>query len=95
MLFADALVQLQARVPMFRKGWDPQDGYLSFMPGMTHVWKIVLHPNPNAGNYIFSYEDFISDDWEVFAAAEVGTTVDAVDCSVIEEIAEIVEEVAA
>jgi len=71
MLFADALVQLQARLPMYRKGWDPQDGYICFMPGMTHVWKIVLHPNPNAGNYIFSYEDFISDDWEVFTEAKL------------------------
>ncbi len=66
MLFLEALEQLKARVPVHRKGWDPQDGYLTFMPGMSHVWKIVLAPTPNAGNYIFSVEDFCSDDWEVF-----------------------------
>ena len=82
MLFSDALVQLQARVPMFRKGWDPQDGYIYFMPGMTHVWKIVLHPNPNAGNYIFSYEDFVSDDWEVFNPANVVIEAENEECEV-------------
>ena len=70
MLFQEALVQLKGRVPVYRKGWQPQDGYLVFMPGMTHVWKIVLHPNPNAGNYIFSVEDLEASDWEVFKVEE-------------------------
>jgi len=69
MLFQEALEQLKARVPVYRKGWNPQDGYLVFMLGMTHVWKIVLNPTPNAGNYIFSVEDLCSDDWEVFTGA--------------------------
>jgi hypothetical protein len=67
MLFQDALVQLKARVPVYRKGWTEQDGYLTLMPGMTHVWKIVLHPSPNAGNYIFSVEDLEATDWELFS----------------------------
>jgi hypothetical protein len=66
MLFHDAMVQLQARVPMYRKGWDPQDGYVTLMPGMGHVWKIVLTPAPNAGNYMWSVADFLADDWEVY-----------------------------
>ena len=66
MLFSDAMVQLKARVPVYRTDWEPQDGYIVFMPGMKHVWKIVLHPTPNAGNYIFSVEDIDSDKWEVF-----------------------------
>jgi len=70
MLFQEALEKLKARQPVYRKGWSPQDGYLVFMPGMTHVWKIVLSPQPNAGNYIFSFEDFNSDDWEVFVISE-------------------------
>lgn len=70
MLFADALIQLKARVPVYRKGWDPQDGYLTFMPGMTHIWKIVLTPAPNAGNYMFSYADFMADDWDVFSESQ-------------------------
>lgn len=86
MLFADALVQLQARLPMYRKGWNPQDGYLTLMPGMTHVWKIVLHPNPNAGNYIFSVEDLCADDWEVFtiASAPVEAVAEVVPEAVVE-----------
>ena len=67
MLFSEALGQLKARVPVYRKGWEPQDGYLTLMPGMTHVWKIVLHPAPNAGNYIFSVLDLCGDDWEIYA----------------------------
>lgn len=70
MLFPEALEQLKARVPVYRTGWNPQDGYLVFMLGMTHVWKIVLHPTPNAGNYIFSVEDLCADDWEVFIISE-------------------------
>ena len=66
MLFSEALVQLKARAPVYRTGWEPQDGYLTLMPGMTHVWKIVLQPAPNAGNYIFSVADLESDDWDVY-----------------------------
>lgn len=82
MLFSDALVQLKARVPMYRTGWEPQDGYVVFMPGMTHVWKIVLHPNPNAGNYIFSVEDLDANDWEVFIEPKAPVE------SVVENVAE-------
>lgn len=66
MLFSEALAQLKARVPVYRTGWEPQDGYLTLMPGMTHVWKIVLHPSPNAGNYIFSVADLDAEDWAVY-----------------------------
>jgi hypothetical protein len=66
MLFKDAIVQLQGRIPMHRTGWNPQDGYIILMPGMAYIWKIVLQPAPNAGNYIFSLEDFLAEDWEVY-----------------------------
>ncbi|CAB4128575.1 Protein of unknown function DUF2829 [uncultured Caudovirales phage] len=66
MLFEEALSHLKARVPLYRKGWDPQDGYVVLMPGMSHVWKIVLQPAPNAGNYIFSVADLSADDWAVY-----------------------------
>ncbi len=52
---------------MYRTGWVPQDGYLVLMPGMKYVWKIVLEPTPNAGNYIFSVEDLEALDWDVYA----------------------------
>lgn len=68
MLFLDALKQLESGVAMRRQVWTPEDGYLSIMPGMKYVWKIVLLPNPNAGNFIFSVEDFLASDWEEFVA---------------------------
>lgn len=68
MLFSESLEQLKSRLPVYRTGWEPQDGYLTFMPGMTHVWKIVLQPSPNAGNYIFSVADLEADDWEIYSS---------------------------
>ena len=70
MLLSEALVQLKARVAVYRTGWEPQDGYVVLMPGMTHVWKIVLQPAPNAGNYIFSLADLEADDWAVYCEAK-------------------------
>lgn len=66
MLFSEALEQLQKGKVMCRQAWSLQDGYLKLMPGMKFVWKIVLLPNPNAGNYIFSVEDFLECDWKEF-----------------------------
>lgn len=66
MLFQEALKLLQAGEILCREAWKLEDGYLKLMTGMSHVWKIVLHPVPNAGNYIFSLEDLISSDWKKF-----------------------------
>ena len=64
MLFVYALERLKMGAAMRRKGWTEEDGYIALMPGMKYVWKIVLLPNPNAGNFIFSVEDFTANDWE-------------------------------
>ncbi len=66
MNFLEALAKLQAGYSMNRTSWTPEDGYLKLMDGMKFVWKIVLIPNPNAGNYIFGVEDFLADDWQEF-----------------------------
>ncbi len=66
MLFTDALLKLKEGVAMRRSSWDESEGYLKVMPGMDYVWKIVLKPNPNAGNFIFSIADFDRDDWVEF-----------------------------
>jgi len=66
MLFQEALKLLQDGETLCRDAWTLKDGYLKLMEGMSHVWKIVLEPAPNAGNYIFSVEDLISDDWKKF-----------------------------
>jgi hypothetical protein len=63
MLFYEALQQLHDGHGLRRSAWAEVEGYLKLLPGMKHVWKIVLAPNPNAGNFIFSVEDFESDDW--------------------------------
>lgn len=82
MLFTEALEQLKARVFVHRKAWTPEDGYLALLPGASHIWKIVTHPGMNAGNYIFSVEDFSSDDWQVFQLAKP-----VVEEAVVEEVA--------
>ena len=66
MLFEEALTMLKEGKSMCRAAWSLEDGYLQIMPGMAYVWKIVLKPNPNAGNYIFSVADFGEDDWQEF-----------------------------
>jgi len=71
MNFADALVQLESGVAMCRKSWTETDGYLVVMPSMAYVWKIVLLPNPNAGNFIFSIDDFNATDWTSYVVPVV------------------------
>lgn len=68
MLFTEALEQLHKGEGVRRTSWAESEGYLKLLPGMKYVWKIVLQPNPNAGNFIFSVEDFESTDWEVIDA---------------------------
>ncbi len=66
MLLNEALKLLQEGEVLCREAWTLEDGYLAMMRGMQHVWKIVLHPSPNAGNYIFSLADLLADDWKLF-----------------------------
>lgn len=66
MLLNEALAGLQAGKQLHRAAWDIKEGYLSLMPGMTHVWKVVITPSTNAGNFIFSLEDLLADDWQEF-----------------------------
>lgn len=66
MLFQEALDLLQKGEVLHREAWSLEDGYLTFMKGMQHIWKIVLEPAPNAGNYIFSLADMLAEDWKIF-----------------------------
>lgn len=63
MLFAEALELLKAGEHVVREGWTLEEGYLTFLEGMNHVWKIITHPGPNAGNHIFSVNELGADDW--------------------------------
>ncbi len=82
MLFLEALAQLKEGKSMHRASWTLESGYLKLMDGMDFVWKIVLLPNPNAGNYIFAVEDFLADDWQEFviskSSIEDAVVIDAV-----------------
>lgn len=77
MLFNEALVRLQDGLAMRRNFWAQSEGYLMLMPGMKHVWKVMMEPNPNAGNFIFSVADFLADDWEEFVDCDAGVDVPA------------------
>jgi len=68
MFFQEALQLLQNGEDLCREAWTLEDGYVKLMQGMKHVWKVVVHPTPNAGNYIFSLEDLIANDWKKFEA---------------------------
>lgn len=70
MLFADALDCLKNGELVKRASWSDADGYLVFLKGMKHVWKILTNPNPNAGNHIFSVEELCADDWISFKELE-------------------------
>lgn len=67
MLLAEAIELLEAGENIVREAWSLEDGYLAFLQGMAHIWKIVLAPSPNAGNYIFSKDDLKASDWKKFA----------------------------
>ncbi len=66
----EALVELHLGKNMCRSSWTVESGYLALMCGMDYVWKIVLKPNPNAGNYIFTLEDLEAEDWQEFVLAK-------------------------
>lgn len=66
MLLLEAMELLEQGENIVRESWKFEEGYLAFMKGMTHIWKIVLHPQANAGNYIFSKDDLKASDWKKF-----------------------------
>lgn len=78
MLFLEALKLMEESAPMCRESWSLDEGYVTQMPGMKYIWKIVLNPNPNAGNFIFAVEDFLASDWKKFEMPAVPIEVPAV-----------------
>jgi hypothetical protein len=63
MLLQEAIEQLELGKSVRRAAWPMSEGYLKLLDGVSHIWKIVTTPTPNAGNYIFSHEDLKADDW--------------------------------
>ena len=66
MLFAEALQALKDGKNVKRECWEVEEGYMKLLRGMKHVWKILIHPAPNAGNHIFSAAELEADDWQVW-----------------------------
>ena len=66
MLFAEALKALREGKNVKRECWAEEEGYLKLLRGMKHVWKIIIKPNPNANNHIFSTEELETTDWQVW-----------------------------
>lgn len=65
MLFQQAVDALMDGKYVGRTTWT--DGsYLVFLPGMQSVFKVVVQPAVNVGNYLFTVADFKADDWQVF-----------------------------
>ena len=69
MLFADALVALQAGEYVWRPSWatlpDYKGDYLVLLKDIPFIWKILTTPVPNAGNWLPSIADLIATDWEI------------------------------
>lgn len=63
MKLLEAIELLKQGKAVRRESWKKPDGYLVFMPEMRHVWKIIIHPAPNAGNHIFSVEEICAEDY--------------------------------
>ena len=65
MVFGEALKALESGKNIIRAGWALEEGYLALMAGMKHIWKILPHPTPNAGNHVLSIDELNADDWQL------------------------------
>lgn len=65
MLFTEALEKLQGGCFMARQAWSESGEYVCLMPGMATIWKIMVKPQPNAGNWLPFVSDLVADDWNV------------------------------
>ncbi len=63
MKFIEAVELLVKGNFVIRESWDEDRGYLVFMPGMKNIWCITINPTVNAGNNLFSVEDYMAEDW--------------------------------
>ena len=65
MNFIEILDQLNQGRSVRRATWPMKDGYLVRMMGFNTIWKVLTVPTANAGNYLFTTEDFGASDWMV------------------------------
>lgn len=67
MKFVEALDALLEGKYVQRKEWRNIGEYIVLMPGMSHIWKIITQPQPNAGNWLHTLADLLAEDWEAFS----------------------------
>ena len=87
MLLSEALELLKAGKIVSRESWLETDGYLSLMHGMSHIWKVMLKPQPNAGNYIMSFDDLGATDWCEYDAAKFAPKAESCDANSLSDAA--------
>lgn len=69
MLFKEVMDNLIQGKCMSRAAWEQTGEYICLMPGMQTIWKILIQPNPNAGNWLPFVVDFLADDWKIMERA--------------------------
>lgn len=65
MMFEDALKALMNGEYVSRNAWDATGEYVVLLPAMQYIWKILVQPNPNAGNWLPLVADLLADDWKI------------------------------
>jgi hypothetical protein len=65
MNFTEALSELLLGNYVSRTAWDQTGEYIVLLVGMQYIWKILITPNPSAGNWLPLIADLLADDWKV------------------------------
>jgi len=66
MKFEEAAKYLEKGDYVQRASWSSTGEYIVALPGIPHYWKITTQPQQNAGIWVFTREDYLADDFEVF-----------------------------
>lgn len=77
MMFNEALKHLVEGEYVQRNAWKATSEYVISLPGIPYVWKIITQPSPNAGNWLPTIADLLSDDYEVISRCDPEAIKDA------------------
>lgn len=70
MTFQEAYELLQQGKYLTRDFWNVTGEYCILLPGMPYIWKILMIPNPSAGNWLGTIEDMNATDWKIVEKKE-------------------------
>jgi len=65
MKYQEAVDSLLKGLFVTREVWNVQNGYLAYMPGITHFLRVNTQPKPEVIPWAVNVEDSIADDWTV------------------------------